>query len=226
MLRTNARAWTTAAVLSGAAVALAACGGASNAQQDPALPTTTTTGQVAAAPTPTMAQSQTPEALAFKASTVDGAAFDAASLSGKPVVFWFWAPWCTVCRAESPDVAKVAAELKGKVTFIGIAGLGSVPDMQAFVFETGTGDFIHLADSDGSLWARFGVVAQPSFVFVTPSGQVQEFTGGSGLTTCALSPLSCWSPDLPWIQVCSHSRSLRELLLLSIHADSRYCPRI
>lgn len=180
MLRTNARTWTLAAVLAGAAIALAACGAASNAQQDSSGPTTTTSGPAADAPTSTTAQSHTPEALAFKASTVDGTAFNAASLTGKPVVFWFWAPWCTVCRAESPDVAKVAAELKGKVTFIGIAGLGSVPDMQAFVSETGTGEFTHLADVDGSLWSRFGVVAQPSFVFVTPSGQAQEFTGGLG----------------------------------------------
>lgn len=122
----------------------------------------------------------TPEALDFTGTTVNGADFRGADLTGQPVVMWFWAPWCTVCRAESPDVAKVAKEFEGKVTFVGIAGRGPLEDMQAFVEETSTGGFTHVADVDGSLWSRFGVVAQPSFVFVTPSGEAQAFTGGLG----------------------------------------------
>lgn len=34
-----------------------------------------------------------PDALAFRGTTVDGAAFDGASLGGTPVVLWFWAPF-------------------------------------------------------------------------------------------------------------------------------------
>lgn len=34
-----------------------------------------------------------PDALAFRGSTVDGAAFDGAELAGRPVVLWFWAPF-------------------------------------------------------------------------------------------------------------------------------------
>ena len=174
-MRTSTRTWSLAATLAATGITLAACGGAADAQAPIASPVTT-----AMTSSPHSTTSNAPAALAFKATTVDGADFNAATLAGKPVVFWFWAPWCTVCRAESPDVAKVAAEFKGKVTFIGIAGLGSVPDMQAFVSETSTGGFTHLADVDGTLWSRFGVVAQPSFVFVTPDGQSQEFTGGLG----------------------------------------------
>ncbi len=33
------------------------------------------------------------EALAFRGTTVDGAAFDGAALGGAPVVLWFWAPF-------------------------------------------------------------------------------------------------------------------------------------
>lgn len=169
--------------LAAAALLLAACGGAPNAAGSGG-----TSGQgagesksPAASAAPVTPAAATPEALDFSGTTVvDGAAFQGAALTGKPVVMWFWAPWCTVCRAESPDVAKVAEEFKGKVTFIGIAGRGPVEDMQAFVSETGTGGFIHLADVDGSLWSRFGVVAQPSFVFVASSGEAQSFTGGLG----------------------------------------------
>ncbi|GAA2731455.1 hypothetical protein GCM10009867_05130 [Pedococcus aerophilus] len=56
--------------------------------------------------------------------TVSGAAFDAATLTGRPVVLWFWAPWCTICRSEAPAVTKVAAEFAGQVDIIGVAGQG------------------------------------------------------------------------------------------------------
>lgn len=178
MTRSHRRAWVFGAFVAGAALSLAACSGGATSQQDPSVRVAMPNTSTSTTPTSAAAPSTMPEALAFQATTVDGAAFDGASLAGKPVVFWFWAPWCTVCRSESPDLAKVAQEFSGKVTFVGIAGLGPVQDMQKFVTETGTGNFMHLADVDGSLWSRFGVVAQPSFVFVTPSGTAKEVNGG------------------------------------------------
>ena len=116
-------------------------------------------------------------ALDFSGSTLEGTQLDAATLSGQPVVLWFWAPWCTICRAEAPDVAAVAAEFDGQVTFLGIPGLGPEDDMRRFVDETGTEGFPHVVDGDGGLWARFGVVSQPAFVFVAGDGTAQSFMG-------------------------------------------------
>ena len=116
-------------------------------------------------------------ALEFRAVTVDGAPFDAATLAGTPVVLWFWAPWCTICRAEAPGVATVAAEYAGRVTFLGVPGLGEVADMREFVAGTRTGAMTHVVDADGALWQRFGVVAQPAFAFVGADGSVRTFGG-------------------------------------------------
>jgi len=110
-------------------------------------------------------------------STVAGATLDLSTLAGQPVILWFWTPWCTICRAEAPEVASVAAQFEDQVTFIGIPGLGPVDDMELFVDETGTEGFEHVIDADGSLWQRFGVVSQPSFVFVATDGTTQSFTG-------------------------------------------------
>lgn len=117
-------------------------------------------------------------AASFSGTTLKGASFDSASLAGKPAVIWFWAPWCAVCRAEAPDVAAVAAEFAGRVTFVGIPGRGEVGPMRQFVADTGTGGFEHVADVDGSLWQQFGVVAQPAFVFVSSSGQSELVPSG------------------------------------------------
>lgn len=117
-------------------------------------------------------------ALEFGGPTVDGGRFEAASLTGKPAVLWFWAPWCSVCRAEGPGVAAVAHEFEGRVAFVGVPGLGQVPDMKTFVGDTGTGAFTHVVDADGALWQRFGVVAQPAFAFVGADGTVRTVAGG------------------------------------------------
>jgi thiol-disulfide isomerase/thioredoxin len=111
--------------------------------------------------------------------TVGGGTFAAAEVSG-PVVYWFWAPWCTICRGEAPEVAQVAERYRGEVTFVGVAGLGPVSDMRDFVDETGVGGFEHAVDPDGSVWTGFGVVAQPSYVFVAADGQAVTYPGGLG----------------------------------------------
>ena len=110
-------------------------------------------------------------------TTLEGAAFDFASIAGRPTVLWFWAPWCTICRAEGPGVARVAAKLGDSVTFIGIPGRGERPAMKQFVADTGVGGFQHVVDADGAIWNEFGVVSQPSFAFIDAAGHVKKVDG-------------------------------------------------
>ncbi|WP_160050419.1 redoxin domain-containing protein [Nocardiopsis sp. FR4] len=109
-------------------------------------------------------------ALDFQAQTLDGQEVTGSSLQGEPVVLWFWAPWCTVCRAEAGGVAEAAERHGDRVEFLGVAGRGEVEAMRAFVDETGTGQMRHLVDDDGSLWSGFGVASQPAFAFVRADG--------------------------------------------------------
>ncbi|MDT0300651.1 redoxin domain-containing protein [Streptomonospora wellingtoniae] len=118
-----------------------------------------------------------PTALGFTAPTVGGGEIDGADLVGEPVVLWFWAPWCTVCRGEAPDVAETAERYKGDVEFIGVAGQGEPAAMADFVDSTGTGGMRHIIDGDGSIWSGFEVTTQPSFSFLRPSGTFLTYTG-------------------------------------------------
>lgn len=125
----------------------------------------------------------------LRASTLDGADFDFASLSGQPTVLWFWAPSCTICRAEAPEIAKVAAELDGSVTFIGVPGRGERPEMQQFVSDGGVSGLQHVVDDDGEIWNEYGVVGQPAFAFIDSDGNVETVNGsltGDQLKTAAL----------------------------------------
>jgi len=116
----------------------------------------------------------------FTAPQLDGAQFDSASIKGKDTVLWFWAPWCTVCRAEASDVVKAADEFNGTVEVIGVAGRGKVPEMKQFLTDTGTGGLKHVVDGDGTIWSQFGVAAQPAYAFIDNSGKVEVFVGALG----------------------------------------------
>lgn len=120
-------------------------------------------------------------AVEFTTTDLSGAEVASASLAGTDTVLWFWAPWCTSCRAEGPDVAAAAAELGDDVQIVGVAGRGEVPEMEAFVDDTGTGELQHLVDDDGSIWRGYGVTSQPAFAFVDASGEVVDVqVGGLG----------------------------------------------
>ncbi|MEV0627632.1 redoxin domain-containing protein [Nonomuraea wenchangensis] len=121
----------------------------------------------------------TPAALRFTAQTLDGKTFQGESLAGKPIAFWFWAPWCPTCLSDAPAVKAAAAQHKD-VTFIGIAGLDTEAAMKEFVQRTDTSDLVHLSDTKGAVWTKLGVSQQSTFVFMKPDGSLQKASGPLG----------------------------------------------
>ena len=180
--RTNASSALLAAV---AALALAAC--APSPEGDaPATPATSSATDASGAPDPTPAtpdQSATPDPVAvpdrlnFTATTLDGQAFDGASLFGHPTIIWFWAPWCPVCKAEAPAILDALDELPDGVQAIGIPGQSDVAAMQAFVNDYGLGAMTQVVDADGSLWSNFSVSYQPATVLIAADGTITTIPG-------------------------------------------------
>ncbi len=118
--------------------------------------------------------------LTFTAKTVDGKKFSSTVLvNKKPTVIWFWAPWCAICKNESAYIVSAAQKYKGKVNFVGVGALGSREEMIDFVDHTGTSIFTNLNDADGKLWNRFGVVIQPTLLFIDAKGKITSRVGPS-----------------------------------------------
>ncbi|MET7946505.1 redoxin family protein [Micromonospora sp. NPDC005324] len=192
------RAWTAVGQLRRAAIAgalvvalfgVAACtgtapGGPAAAGSAPAstgvppTPTGTATGGPPAAPV------QVPAVLRFTGTTLGGAAFDAAQLAGKPVVLWFWAPWCATCASQAWTVAEIEPRYRDTVPIIGVAGLGERKAIKDFVTEFDLGATRQIEDTKGALWKRFKVTEQSIFVIIDRNGAVvhQGFLDGEALT--------------------------------------------
>lgn len=198
MRRSHLRRWPrrggTAVLPLLALLAVAACNG--NATPRPAAAGTATPPPAAAgtasAPPATTALSgapsavavQVPDILRFTGTTLTGAAFDAAQLAGKPVVLWFWAPWCATCASQAWTVAEVAPRYRDTVPIIGVAGLGEQRAMKEFVTEFDLAGTPQIEDRRGVLWKRFTVTEQSIFVIIDRNGTVvhQGFLDGEALT--------------------------------------------
>ncbi|GAA5101653.1 redoxin domain-containing protein [Haloechinothrix salitolerans] len=144
------------AVLLSSLVALAACG--------------------TAADEGTESSGGTPQ-LDFTATTLDGSEFAGKTLAGEPAVLWFWTPWCAICQHEASFIADMADKHGDEVTFVGVAAQDDVEAMRAFADRYGIDSFTNLNDADGSVWATFDVPAQPTFAFISASGDVERVNG-------------------------------------------------
>lgn len=157
------------AITAAAAMIVTACG-SSGARSDPANTPTSSSSR------PTGQSARVPAQLQFTAKTIDGHTFSGDSLAGRAAVLWFWTPWCPKCQHEAPIAADVAGA-HPRVTFVGVAARDQVLAMQGFVDKYKLSGFIQLADTDGVIWARFGVTQQPAWAFVSANGDVDVVKG-------------------------------------------------
>jgi thiol-disulfide isomerase/thioredoxin len=120
--------------------------------------------------------SQRRPAPALSGATLSGGTFTLSEAAGDVVVLNVWASWCAPCRAEAPDLQKVAAELADRgVTFVGLNTRDSKAAAQAFVDRFGL-SYDSVVDADGSLQLLFRETlppaAIPSTVVIDPQGRV------------------------------------------------------
>ena len=112
------------------------------------------------------------DTLAFTGKTIDGAAFDAATLAGQPALLWFWAPWCATCASEAQSVNDLRTEYGDRLAILGIAGMGNNADMHQFVADLEVQN-VNLDDQAGVVWKKFGITQQSTYVLIDRAGAVR-----------------------------------------------------
>ncbi|HEY0000557.1 MAG TPA: redoxin family protein [Actinoplanes sp.] len=129
-------------------------------------------GAPASGPAGSAPAAAVPATFRFTGTTLDGKAYDASALAGKPAILWFWAPWCATCASEAQSVADLADKYRDRLGILGIAGMGDNKAMHEFVSDLEVGAVPHLDDGAGRLWKRFKIAEQSTYVLVDRAGKV------------------------------------------------------
>ena len=174
-----------------ATIALAACGGGSDA---PATSEPTVAPEPAAA-TPTAESTESPVPMAedpapsftftlFQGQDVLGEGpLTPGDLHGKPLVINFWAGLCPPCRAELPDFQEFYEEFGDRVNLVGVdlgqfTGLGSLQDAKDLLEEL---DITYPAGStsDNAVMPDYRILGLPATTFIAADGSIFKHWQGA-----------------------------------------------
>ncbi len=100
----------------------------------------------------------------------------------QPVLVYFWATWCAVCRAEQSAIESIAHGNPNVITVV--MQSGNRDEVAKYLGEQGL-NFPVLNDPDGRISAAWGVHAVPANFIIDSQGQIRfveiGYTTGAGL---------------------------------------------
>ena len=114
----------------------------------------------------------------FNGTQIDGSAFDLADYRtahpGQPVLLYFWADWCPVCRTTAGSVSSIAADWPVMTL---ATQSGDAAAVRRFMQEKGY-QWPTLADADGQILQRYRLPGTPAFVVIAPDGNIRFVSVG------------------------------------------------
>jgi cytochrome c biogenesis protein CcmG, thiol:disulfide interchange protein DsbE len=106
-----------------------------------------------------------------------GPRVDIAGLRGRPAIIHFWASWCGPCVKEAPQLARLASELHGRATLVGVDWSDSRSSAASFVRQH-QWTFTVLIDSSGEVGSAYGISGLPTtFLLDRHGGIVRRLIG-------------------------------------------------
>lgn len=164
------------AVLVGLVVLAAACGsdGTSTTAAGPGDPTTTTAPD-GEAPDPAPTGDPTADLPAIdvvELASGDQVALPSLAQPGRPTLLWFWAPHCTVCRREAPELLEFEAAHGDDIDVLGLGAQDTLDEAYGFLDDTSTHALAMVWDRSGQSWIHHGVTSQPTVIVLDAEGQV------------------------------------------------------
>jgi len=103
-------------------------------------------------------------------TTLDGQAFDLASLRGRPVIVNFWGPSCIPCRDEFPlFLSKLQQHAATGLAIVGVLMDDPVDPARGFVADYHA-TWPTVIDPAGTIKAEYRIVARPHSWFIDRQG--------------------------------------------------------
>lgn len=131
--------------------------------------------QPAAQPTPAPpAQPDVPSVDVVVLSSGATANLRSLATPGKPTLIWFWAPHCSFCRREAPDLLSFSAAHGAKVAILGVGAQDSLSEAHDFVGDTSTAGLKMTWDSSGRSWRHYRVTNQPTVIVLGADGRAKK----------------------------------------------------
>ena len=124
----------------------------------------------------------------FSLQNANGELVSLSELRGKAVLVNLWASWCGPCRAEMPAMQRVYERYKDEgleILAVNATNQDSASEALAFAQELGL-TYPILFDLDGSVSARYALLALPSSFFILPDGRIQEVVVGGPMAEALL----------------------------------------
>jgi thiol-disulfide isomerase/thioredoxin len=100
-----------------------------------------------------------------------GPRVDIAGLRGRPAIVHFWASWCPPCVKEAPQLARLAGELRGRATLVGVDWSDSRSAAASFVRKHHW-TFTVLIDSSGEVGNAYGITGLPTTFLLGRQGRI------------------------------------------------------
>ncbi len=93
------------------------------------------------------------------------------AVAGKPTLLWFWAPHCTFCRAEAPDLLAFQKAYGDQIQILGLGAQDDLDQAVDFLADTSTQKLEMVWDASGKSWVHYKVTNQPTVVVLDGDGQ-------------------------------------------------------
>lgn len=131
----------------------------------------------------------------FTLQTPDGQSVTLSDYTGRPVLVFLWASWCTVCKATMPDLEPVY-QAYAPQGFEILAVNMTAQDVAASAvtyFQGQNYSFPMLLDPDGAVARQYQMHAVPTSILIGPDGIVQDVVIGAGMNA---GELQAWLDDV------------------------------
>ena len=110
----------------------------------------------------------------IQAVLLDGQAIKLADYSGQPVLLYFWASWCPVCKITSNSVNSIAQDYK-VITLASWSG--KAEEVQQYMDEAGLTMPV-IVDNQGEWAERYGIKGVPASFIIDAAGDIQFIESG------------------------------------------------